>query len=443
MEKSTTDKIAEPIDIRRDILAFYLNEEAYINRAGYSDRLYGRNVWARLRRIVKVAYVQLRALLGFDKEASIKDIKGDIWVFYNTKNQYDSLAFMRQYFPRAVWLTNNRHVRKFDRYYSYLIPLWGNLPWRHLPRYFGTFYRAYRENRRHFSRMFHFFFAAAGQYERYSQLIKQVRPRIIVMSNDHTVHFRAMVHAAKRHGVLTVFFQHASVMNDFPPMRFDHACLEGQDTLDKYLAIGGGPVTYHLVGMPKFDCYFNKINQATTVKTLGIPYGMIIPIEQVAELVAYIDRECRGLTIIVRRHPADRRSFDLPQLTGQNKLVVSEPLTQSAFDFLSSTDMIISGTSSIHLEAVLMNIVSLYYEPTNDEKGRDLYGYVANGLIDQVKTLPEVVEYVRANQLVKQSFRHRAKHYYAPLGTDYDGQSGELAATVLKKILNGTIQTVS
>ena len=422
-------------ELREDIFALYLSKKAYLNRRRHAHAVYERNLVLRLRAAAKEVLVQLSAF--FSRSASVTEdrLRHRVWVLYNTKNQFDSLRFLQTGFQDIIFVTHEPHAAFFDASgQTVILPYYAAMPFRYVLHYLPTIWRTLLRQPQHFMRMFHYFIRGIGQFEVFSKLLARYQPRAIIISNDHSVHCRAMMHAGNRSGLPTIFFQHASVMSDFPPMRFTHACVEGQDTVDKFMSIDPGTqTTFHLVGMPKLDYFFSRINNKERVEVLGIPFGPDDHLDDIARLTSYIMTYCSGLRIRVRKHPADPRTVDLGELPiTDNTVELSDPVVESAFDYLGSVDMIINGSSSIHLEAVLLNVVSLYFTHSDIH---DLYQYVANGLVDKANTYSEIVRYIQRNQIRKETVRHRAKYYYAPLNTPYDGRTAELSRKVLASIL--------
>lgn len=431
------------MNIRHDIFDFYLSEAIFENRRSFAHLVFEKNALLRLRAVAKEWLRQLRSAVRYrtmGKRFRDESIGGKVWVFFNTKNQYDSLQFLRSGVPDVVFVTHEAEVDRFlpaGEAYT-VLPVRAALPVRFLPRYGSLLWGLMRNNPQALWRAFHYLLRGIGQYEVFTMLIRQYGPRAVVASNDHSVHCRALCHAGNTVGVPTIFFQHASIAEDFPPMRFKHACLEGQDTLEKYLLIDPDAERYTrfwLIGMPKFDRYHPHINRSPCVRVVGLPLNMTEPTASIMNMVTAILDGCRDLVLKIRPHPADRRSFNFPAVGQENgnQLRVSNGTSETAFDFLSSVDLIVSGDSSIHLEAALLNVVPVYYT-TNPE--RDHYGYASHGLVEVARSTDEVVHLIRANQVEKIDVRHRAKRYYAPLGTQYDGQSAELGRQVVNEVLN-------
>ncbi len=424
------------MNYRNDIFSFYLSRRVYENRKGYAEAVYGRHVTDRFRSAAKAVLKQLGSLGKRLTPAQKTSLRGKTWVYFNTKNQYDSLQFLHEGTENLCFVSHETGVMEYAGTDTIILPLYASLPFRYLLNYLPTIWRSLRADPEHFARMFHFYALGVGYFEVFTRLVREYRPAMVIMSNDHAVHCRAMMHAANAVDIPTVFFQHATIKEDFPPMRFRYACLEGQDTYDKYREIDKISTTdFRLIGMPKFDRYLAHLNDKDNVEVLGLPYGPADRVEHIRELIYQIGQATEQLTIRLRPHPADLRPLDPTTIPlGSNTLERSDSTTESAFDYLQSVDMIVAGNSSIHLEAVLLNVMAVYYSRNAEH---DIYGYLAHGLIDEARTIDALTACIRANQVRKVDNRHRAKYYYAPLGTEWDGRSGELGRQVIQDILSG------
>ncbi len=366
---------------------------------------------------------------GKSNSATLRD---QLVLFSLSKNNRDSLRFVKAQKPSAIFLvTKNEWKEKNDVLWKYEMITFLNL-WRfpflcyHFYKKYGTKVFAYAD----------YLFRATGLFEASLFLLKRNRPKAMVFSNDHSPRARALLLAAKELGIPTVYIQHASVHRFFPPLIFDLNLLEGQDTKDKYLAIG--PITgkVEFVGMQKFDAYIDKRNTATQVKRIGICTNRMDEPKAVAQFVdALVDRFPK-LQFTLRPHPADDRMFPI-----KRKVQRSNGKEETAFEFLLNQDLIIAGNTSIHLEATLMNLVSLYYEYTPQEKTlSDIYGYCKNGLTTHYPTIESLSKQIEKEAQNKTNVVGNATYYNALAGTKDEGKSTILAMEYitgfLEKITN-------
>jgi len=109
---------------------------------------------------------------------------------------------------------------------------------------------------------------------------------------------------------------------------------------------------------------------------------------------------------------------------------LSDSIQENSFEYLKKIDVNIAGESSVHLEAVLMNVYPIYYQFSN--KRFDHYGYLKNHLVTDVfDNTNELVNFLNKINNNKQNIRYRVKYYIATVDTEFDGKSTELAKNLI------------
>lgn len=123
----------------------------------------------------------------------------------------------------------------------------------------------------------------------------------------------------------------------------------------------------------------------------------------------------------------------LEELARNTNVILSNPLLEGPFEYLTRIDALIAGDSSIHLEAVLLNIYSIYY----DNKGEflDHYGFVKNGLVHKAEHLEDIGKIIGTIKNERPKVREKAKHYVSTIDTEYDGKSTQLAVGIIEEKL--------
>ena len=87
----------------------------------------------------------------------------------------------------------------------------------------------------------------------------------------------------------------------------------------------------------------------------------------------------------MRTHPAQPYEFvkSLQDYTKINPLVtISYPEKEFLDEYFRKCDVLVSGNSSIHLEAAVSGLVTYYYEFSNETSYYDYYGYIKTGLCE-------------------------------------------------------------
>ncbi|WP_266205819.1 hypothetical protein [Pontibacter kalidii] len=387
-----------------------------------------------VKRLLKMAGFTLVRLIGnlFKKVERPEKLHGKVWLYVVSQNNYDSLHFLKDGLPDTVFVagqsknigTYNQAVERISLrrkilYYQKFLPL-----------YF-TFLKYKKQRTQRFADIL---YDAVGFYEVYLTKLQKYKPAAIVFANDHNADARAMLLAAKALGIKTVYIQHASVSPIFPPLEYDLNLLEGQDALDKYQLCGPIAGRVALVGMPKADAFVPYRNHNQSIERIGIGCNLMDDVTEVEKLVKALAKKLPQLSIILRPHPRDKRNFS--RLTSiSSSISLSDSRTIPTFDYLRQIDVQISGNSGIHLEAVLLNVWSIFYDFNPKHKLEDYYGFVQHGLIETVEGPEELIQMLQQYLLVKPEVCDRARYYNATVGTTYDGLSATLAVNYIADFL--------
>jgi len=354
-------------------------------------------------------------------------LKGLPWLLVISRNNRDVLKKIKEKIPTAVYLayegteTKNGDIVPLLHFriwlYCYRFPLiwwsfrkkYGKKAWDHID----------------------YIFKGLGQYEASLHFIKKYQPAYIVFSNDHTIFPRAMLLAAKELGVPTIYIQHASVTPYFPPLDFDLNLLEGQATLDQYTLNGPVSGKTKFVGMPKFDPYIKYRNTSKKVRSIGVCSNMMDETKVVEAFLERLSKALPEMTITFRPHPADTTNFNIPADIKRSTKI--EPV----FEFLQKQDLVIAGNTSVHQAAVLLNVLSVYYEYTPfKEDIRDMYRYCKNELAYPALNFEHLLDLIEKESHQKNiEIYKKAVYYNAVVGTENEGKSGALAAQYIEEYI--------
>ena len=377
---------------------------------------------------LKYAGKTLRDMIRYGHNPIIDHpLAGDrrVWLMVGTRNNLDSLNFIREARPDCqvlVFSKDNRRLGPFPRFN--LAPqglYWWKMLWL-LP----AMWKAY--GNMVFFR-FDAFLQGLGCYERALGILSLERPRALIFANDHSAPIRAFAQAGRQLGIPVLYLQHASVSPFFPPLIFDLSLLEGRVALETYRRCGPVSGRVELVGMPKFDPYHKRRNEGKQILRIGVCTNMLDNKGKVLELLNALTAHFPHMSISYRAHPRDTRRLPLPE-----GVRVSETETEGIFDFLTVQDLIIAGDTSTHLEATLLNVSSLYYPMGASVE--DYYGFVANGVVERMDDLPALMDWIKRHQDDRPPVYQRAKPYHALVGTPMEGKSRELALRIIDDHLN-------
>ena len=394
-----------------------------------------------LKRLARVlGYAGLR-LVGniFQPIKNRDELAGKVWLYVVSANNYDALAFLAEARTDAVLVAGQ--AKNIGRYNAVV----NRLSLRRKLLYYWQLPEAYLGLRRQVgpraTRFFDFIFYAIGYYEVYRRALRHYRPRAVVFSNDHNDDTRSLLLACRAEGVPTAYVQHASVSTNFPPLSFDLNLLEGQDALDKYRQCGPIAGQVELVGMPKADTYLGRRNTAPAVRHVGLACNIHDPLPALTDTLVYLSRELPELSFTLRPHPSDGRDFG-PLRQQLPDLQWSDARAENVFDFLLKQDALVAADTSTHLEAVMLNVASIYYRFAANPLTDDYYGYAARGLVERANTPVALAAALRRYAHHKPAdLYQRANYYNATLGTADEGHSRERTADRLNYWLNESAPT--
>ncbi len=381
------------------------------------------------KRLLKVLGYTLVRLLGhlFQPIHNREELRGAVWLYVVSQNNVEALRFLQTARPDAVLVAGQG--KNIGRYRDEVNRLSLRRKLLYYWQFPGMWWRLQQQAGWTAWRFFDLIFVSIGYYEVYRRALQHYQPRAVVFANDHNDDARALLLACQAEGIQTAYVQHASVSRWFPPLSFNLNLLEGQHALDTYRECGPIPGQVELVGMPKADAYLASRNQAPRVNRVGIAASLLDPTDELTTALAGLLTAFPSLIFTFRAHPSDPRDFPALLATRFPPLLFSDARRESIFDFLVNQDALIAAETSSHLEATLLNVVSLYYRfGPGYELSHDYYGFVRNGLVSEYLTLNALIEQLRNYATIKPAdVYRRARYYCATVGTSDEAQSRELA----------------
>ncbi|MGK0389597.1 MAG: hypothetical protein ACI94Y_002341 [Maribacter sp.] len=411
-------------DVYDFIFEFYLDDH-YLDEGPWQlvDQYTGKSIWEKLKNTLERPFKFIKQSFTYSKKGfDNQHLANKIWLFYHSNNNHVSLSFIDKEMEDTVFVGPGLPVGKIESIqmpfhrsflYAYKFPVY----WWHL----------YKKNKQHALRYFDLVFRCIGLYEVAYNSIKKYQPKCIVLANDHSEKERAVRIAAKKCGVPVVYIQHASISQYHPRLDFDLALLEGQASLDIYEKKGKAKGKTAFVGMPKFDSFSSLKNTAENVRNVGICTNLLDRIEDIENTIQQLTQQFPDINFSYRPHPSDKR-----------KVSTSIPFSkdESIFDFLQRQDLLIAGNTSTHLEAVLMNVVSVHYEITPvEEKFKDYYGYIQYGLAVLAENSEQLFNIIKKQSLQKDEVSLKAQYYNAITGTKFEGKSKKLAIEKIQQLI--------
>lgn len=275
-----------------------------------------------------------------------------------------------------------------------------------------------------------YFMLTVGYYEVFVRIIKNTpQLQIVLFSNDHITMNRCMIEAAKKCKIKTLYVQHASVTEKFPPLCFSYSFLDGMESYEKYKSVGKIEGKVYLTGSPRFDELY-VFKKKTKGKCIGIALNLMDDCQKVLSLCVYL-KKTLVWTVIVRPHPLMGKDFPSQYFT-QSGIEISDSTMESSFAFLSRIRYLVANESSIHLDAALMDVPSVLFNFSNTGI-KDWYSYIKNGFLTVCNSYEEVLKSLNENTKLPID---KIRYYNSSYQTNYEGKIGNVIAKFILKELS-------
>jgi len=293
----------------------------------------------------------------------------------------------------------------------------------------GWFYSFKGRDRKVFRSRYYNFYRRLGQYNYYLEAFKRSKGSVkaYVASNDHSGLSQVGFVAARKAGIPTIYLQHASVNENFPPLLADIAFLDGEDAKEKYLAAGKTKTEIHLVGSLKYDPYLKRREIDEAKELVGVCIGMVYhDIDENFKLCEALEKA--ETPFCLRFHPLMDEAVQ-KRFTDRGWEISDKE--EKAPDFILRCGSIVSGDSNILLEAIILKRQPIYFASMGTSV--DYYGFVKEGICKEAcLSFPEVLAQLQ-EPFDLSTHRLRAKRYNDTLGTENEGHSTEMVVDQLRK----------
>ncbi len=402
--------------------------------------------------LLRIAILFVRTIKNYKTSTQIPSIS-DIFLYAHTTNQFDSLASTtRALNDRFAFYVNPAITPKlygtnFPIYKSYYntsdVALMLILFFHRMPLLYLKLHNKKRIHsiKNHFDELCMPYILLPH----FARILSLTKACFIVQSNDHTVANRSLRIICEVMNKRNIYLQHASVSNRFPGLQFDISFLDGMASVDIYLnnlpPLRSKPFHPHfgkqviiLSGQKKKIC---DNRHPKRPKYFGIAVNML---DEITKVLSFIDMmRSFGYPILVRTHPLQDKEFQrlLDNYIACNRGVFHQsPSEQTLVEFFSSIYFLIAGNTSIHLESLLSNTPSYFYDFCTTPDYTDYYKYKKNGILDDFPINEIMNGKISLHHLFNKPPNIRAIQYYSSTyNTDWEGHEGELVALCLKELV--------
>ena len=265
---------------------------------------------------------------------------------------------------------------------------------------------------------------------------------LVIISNDHSNPNRSLRVLCEQLGLKTLYMQHASVSKIFPPLQYDYALLDGRAAYNTYLSCIDNlpntkvyPVQVFLSGQKKAVTI--QTTPTTELFDIGVAVNTLDDFVFLKDFL--IKANTLHLSVLIRTHPRQEKEF-LEKLNTvlESKVQWCDPQKEEIQTFFSSIKCLVAANTSIHLEAALAGLATLYYEFNSNSQLVDYYGYLESGLTCElnINNLSDsITKGIENSNTLK---RNKAVQMYsATYMTQWENKEGILATELIEKIISG------
>ncbi|WZL88722.1 hypothetical protein VS868_14085 [Salinimicrobium sp. 3283s] len=349
-------------------------------------------------------------------------------LFIDNSRHYDQAKVISEQLDNLLYHNNTKQDLPFGKRVNLTKNIYFN--YKYLIKYFPKFFKEeLSKDSKIFKSNLSLSIYGILLYENYLRFFKDNKISYVVIFTDHTYKNRALMYAAKKCKVKTVYIPHASVSQKFPPLETDIAFMEGRDMKMKYMGINKKfnlPLRTELIYSGNIKINSRRLARLGIYpeKIIGIAFNKLDSINKVEQFVDEIlsNNIFREYRIRLRPHPGVDYKLKGPS----DRVSLSENRYQSSIDFIESIEFLLSGDSNIILEAILLKTPSYILPFSNSFQ--DNYSFIKNGLCPFIGTIGMLAKY---NKELQFEYNDDVIQEY-----DYSWNTGIDSVNLIAKTLN-------
>lgn len=329
-----------------------------------------------------LCFINLKGFFTFSK------LKGKTLFYVGTINQYNSIKKIQSRIPNSEIISirfQEKQLKKFNDiiyvnpFLAYIISILM------FPYFLYLFIMASNRERIRYRFFFYEHFLSLGLDSYWNIFYFFYKPKKVIIVNELKSEYRTFVLNAKKHNIPSYYIAHGVTFdfkNDLDPI-CDNYLLSGKYEFDHYTRNNQNKLFY-FVGRPLYDGLKIK-TPVKKVKKVGICSNSLSNIDKVVALINKLKNNF-SVDIYYRPHPGHNENTEKEFCKKLNLKYSNSNLIKSN-TFLSEIDLIISGESSIIIEAVYSGVFSVIYP--FDNKFSDLQKFVENKVTKYCKDFTE------------------------------------------------------
>ena len=274
-------------------------------------------------------------------------------------------------------------------------------------------------------------------------LLNEIRPRMVMMSNDHNPETRALIELCKLFGIKTGYVPHAGVSTRFHALDFDYSFLDGEHALETYKACDRRRSPRSKV-VQKRRCYLvgnlRKLLSCREPTAESTTFGLAVKGTDTLQNVAImIARLAEQAPVVLRPHPNLKPKIyrDLVSDVNLPNVTLSDPAVDDIESFLDSVSTVISGNSTLLLEAASIGKAAIYL---GDLSGGvyDYYGYVSRNVVRYYSSIEELIAQIEQseNWCAVYPSESGVRYYWSSYKTQFENQEANIIADLIFEVIN-------
>ena len=312
------------------------------------------------------------------------------------------------------------------------------------------------------STVIQFFPRAAEAIATTRAAIDTIRPRALVVGNDLTIEGRAACRVAVRREVPTAVFMHGSIAAE--PLHSLHCAdrmlvygpvhreqLINQGLAPEQVVVCGAT---HLDGLPRQSGVPHPLIAGRLGIEAGKPWVLVATSgpghsishshhERVIDAVCQLAASLAEVPVVVKLHRKDRLEFYRPQLERwqlKNLHVVDDATVRasyptSIFDWLQGCSAVLTGASTVALEAMAMHVPVITMDFADEIRDVDFIDFGATLHVRVPDELAGAVRGILERRGHEDALRERVRDYLARAFHALDGRSAERGAASIRELM--------
>lgn len=274
----------------------------------------------------------------------------------------------------------------------------------------------------------------------FDRIIDTVNPDILVVGDDRAHRVRGHVLLAKQRGIPVLEIQHGIYLPTSPmdtPLS-DKLAAGGDFYKRTYIKFGAHDNQVVVTGWPKFDTSV-KLKESLTEKhkdEVDIlfatqPIDIKLNLDTIEAIGSFIG-DSTHVRLIVKPHPAENTKI-YNQITKKYKNVILHKSSEDISSFVASSDILVTLTSTVAIEAALLDKPIICINTTNEK-----LMFVSSGIAIEVKKLDELMPAIRDvlyNKEVRKKLAKTRKKFVYEHAYIQDGKASKRVADLIFQMI--------